>query len=80
MNRLDNLQVCEIHIEKSTIAKELETELGISWSFDVYNHKETYFHLRACIKEAVVLEPGEIFPFPTGVYPQIINPNFVLKM
>ena len=79
-NQLKNLQVCEIHIEKSTIAKELEKELGISWSFDVYNHKEPYYHLRACIKEPVTLEPEEIFPFPTGIYPQLINPNFVLEV
>ena len=77
---LEDFLVCEIHVEKSTQAIELEQELGLDWSFEVYNHKEPYYHLRACIKEEITLEPGEIFPFPTGIYPQIINPNFAIEV
>lgn len=79
-NLLEDSLVCEIHIEKSTLALELEKELGIDWSFEVYHHKEPYYHLRACIQEPIELESGEMFPFPTGIYPQILNPNFVIEV
>ena len=46
----------------------------------MYNHREPYVHLRACIDAPIVLDPNEIFPFPTGIYPQITNPNYVLEV
>lgn len=80
MNHLTNLMICEVKIEKSSKAKELEQKTGIDWSFEIYNHREPYVHLRACIDEPIILEPNEIFPFPTGIYPQITNPNYVLEV
>jgi dUTP pyrophosphatase len=77
---LKDLQVCEIKIEKSSKAKYLESKLGTSWSFEIYNHLEPFFHLRACIDTDITLEPGEIFPFPTGIYPQLTNPNFTIEV
>jgi len=74
------LQVCELKIEKSSKAKQLEKTLGTSWSFEVFNHLEPFFHLRACIEEPITLEPEEIFPFPTGIYPQLTNPNFTIEV
>lgn len=77
---LNDLQVCELKIEKSSKAKLLEKTLGTSWSFEVFNHLEPFFHLRACIEESIILEPEEIFPFPTGIYPQLTNPNFIIEV
>jgi len=77
---LNDLQVCELKIEKSSKAKQLEKTLGTSWSFEVFNHLEPFFHLRACIEEPITLEPEEIFPFPTGIYPQLTNPNFTIEV
>lgn len=80
MNHLQDLMICEIKIEKSSKARELEKILGISWSFEVYNHLEPFYHLRACIDESITLQPNEIIPFPTGIYPQIINPHFIIEI
>jgi len=80
MNLLDNLQVCEINIEKSATARKLEKELNIDWSFEVYNHLESFYHLRACIEESISIDPGEIIPFPTGVYPQLLNPRYSIEV
>jgi len=74
------LLICEINIEKSTLAKQLEKTLSIDWSFEVYNHLEPFYHLRACIEDDLVLEPGEIIPIPTGIYPQLLNPNFAIEV
>ena len=59
MNHLNNLMICEIKIEKSS-SKRTRTN-GIDWSFEVYNHREPYVHLRACIDEPITLEPGVSF-------------------
>ena len=80
MNHLEDYLVCEINIEKSTEALELEKELGIKWDFEVYNHLETHYHLKACIKKQLIIEPKEVVAIPTGVYPQLLNPNFVIEV
>ena len=80
MSLLSDLLICEINIEKSTLAKQLEKTLSIDWSFEVYNHLEPFYHLRACIEDDLVLEPGEIIPIPTGIYPQLLNPNFAIEV
>lgn len=80
MNLLNNLQVCEINIEKSMLAKQLEQDFNIDWGFEVYNHLEPFYHLRACIEEELELMPGEILPIPTGIYPQLLNPNFTIEV
>jgi dUTP pyrophosphatase len=77
---LKDLQVCEINIEKSIIAKKLEETLSIDWAFEVYNHLEPFFHLRACIEEDLTIQPGEIIPVPTGIYPQLLNPRYSIEV
>ena len=77
---MKDLQVCEINIEKSIIAKKLEETLSIDWSFEVYNHLEPFFHLRACIEEDLTIQPGEIIPVPTGIYPQLLNPRYSIEV
>lgn len=72
--------ICEIKIEKSEKARLLEKKLGLSWSFEVYNHLEPFYHLRACIEEPFTLEPGEILPCPTGIYPELTNPHFAIEV
>ena len=79
-NLLKNLLVCEINIEKSTTALLLEERYNINWSFEEYNHLEPTFHLRACIEEAVTLQPREIKLIPTGIYPQLLNPRFEIEI
>ena len=41
---------------------------------------EPFFHLRACIEEPLVIEIGDIVPVPTGIYPQILNPSYVIEV
>ena len=77
---LNDLLVCEIKIEKSSKAQYLEKKLNLSWSFEVYNHLEPFHHLRACIDEDIEIKSGEILPFPTGIYPQILNPHFTIEI
>ena len=77
---MNNLKICEINIEKSTLAKSLEEMYQVDWGFEVYNHMEPFFHLRACIEEPLVIEIGDIVPVPTGIYPQILNPSYVIEV
>ncbi len=77
---LNNLKICEINIEKSTLAKSLEETYQVDWGFEVYNHMEPFFHLRACVEEPLVIEIGDIVPVPTGIYPQILNPSYVIEV
>lgn len=79
-NLLSNLKICEIHIEKSTLARKLECDMNIDWGFEIYNHMEPFYHLRACIEDDVVLNPGDIVPIPTGIYPQLLNPKFTIEV
>ena len=77
---MNNLKICEINIEKSTLAKTLEKTYQIDWGFEVYNHMEPFYDLRACIEEPLVIEKGNIVPVPTGIYPQILNPSYVIEV
>ena len=77
---MNNLKICEINIEKSTLAKSLEETYQVDWGFEVYNHMEPFFHLRACVEEPLVIEIGDIVPVPTGIYPQILNPSYVIEV
>jgi dUTPase len=79
-NPLSNLKICEINIEKSSLAKKLESDYKIDWGFEVYNHMEPFYHLRACIEDDIVLSPGDIVPIPTGIYPQILNPTYIIEV
>jgi len=79
-NLLSNLKICEINIEKSSLAKKLESDYKIDWGFEVYNHMEPFYHLRACLEDDIVLNPGDIVPIPTGIYPQILNPTYIIEV
>jgi hypothetical protein len=48
-NILNDSPVCNISIEKSYRALELEKTMGIEWGFDDDNPLDTFFYLRACI-------------------------------
>jgi|SRR6056300_69378 dUTPase len=73
---LKNFPACEINIEISTTAKSLEKEYSTSWEFNRDTSLDSFFDLRACIIKPLVIKPGQIAPIPTGIYPQLKNPNF----
>lgn len=77
---MKNLLICEINIEKSTTALRLEERFNLNWSFDEYNHLEPTFHVRACIEEDLIIEPRDIIPIPTGLYPQLLSPRFEIEI
>lgn len=80
MNHLQDYLICNIDIEKSSTALSLEKEYGIEWGFDSQTPLDSFFHLRACIKKPIKINPGAILPIPTGIYPQLKNPNFELEI
>lgn len=80
MNHLQDYLICSIDIEKSSTAKDLEQIYGIEWGFDSQTPIDSFFHLRACIKKPIKINPGAILPIPTGIYPQLKNPNFELEV
>ena len=80
MNLLKNSKVCKINIEKSSLAKTLEKVYGIEWGFSQETPLDSYHHLRACIIKDINIEPGEVLPIPTGMYLQLISPNFIVEV
>ena len=77
---LKNSKVCKINIEKSSLAKTLEKVYGIEWGFSQETPLDSYHHLRACIIKDISIEPGEVLPVPTGMYLQLISPNFIVEV
>ena len=73
---LQNSNVCELNIEISTVAKQLEKEYSIDWSFSTDTPLDGFVMLRACISKAITIPPGKIVPIPTGIYPQLKSPNY----
>ena len=69
-------RICEIDIEKSTTAKYLEQVYSCEWGFDQNSTIDPFVVLRACITKSVTFPVGKMIPIPTGIYPQIKNPNF----
>jgi len=80
MSLLNNSKVCKIHIEKSSLARTLEKVYGIEWGFSQETPLDSYHHLRACIIKDIVIEPGEVLPIPTGMYLQLISPNYIVEV
>ena len=80
MNLLTSLTVCDINIEKSSTAQALEKKYSLEWAFDQQTHLDSSFELRACVANPVKIKAGEILPIPTGVYAQLLNPNFVIEV
>ena len=80
MNLLKNLRVCKVNIEKSSLAKTLEKVYGIEWGFSQETPLDSYHHLRACLIKDITIEPGEVLPVPTGMYLQLLNPNFIVEV
>jgi dUTPase len=79
-NILNDSPVCNINIEKSYRALELEKTIGIDWAFDDDNPLDTFFYLRACIAEAISIPSGKILPIPTGIYPHILSPKYEIEV
>jgi len=77
---LKNSKVCKINIEKSSLAKTLEKVYGIEWGFSQETPLDSYHHLRACIIKDISIEPGEVLPVPTGMYLQLISPNYIVEV
>jgi len=77
---LTDYQICEIDIEKSTTAKELEKIYSCEWGFNQNSTIDPFFVLRACITKSVSFPVGKMIPIPTGIYPQIKNPNFSIEI
>tara|TARA_Y100000385_G_C13081904_1_gene634379 strand:+ start:433 stop:1035 length:603 start_codon:yes stop_codon:yes gene_type:complete len=80
MNLLKNLKVCKVNIEKSSLAKTLEKVYGIEWGFSQETPLDSYHHLRACLIKDITIEPGEVLPVPTGMYLQLLSPNFIVEV
>jgi len=80
MSLLKPFPICEISIEKSTLALALEQKYSLDWGFDVHHHVESFYYLRACIEEKEFFAPGEIKPIPTGIYPELHNPQFEIEI
>ena len=76
---MQDFQICRINIEKSTNARYLEERYGIEWAFNHETPLDSFFHLRACIKKPITVASRKIIPIPTGIYPQLINPNFRIE-
>ena len=79
-NLLQNYSVCEIKIEKSSIAKALEQKYSLEWAFDQQIHLDTGFDVRACITRPITIKPGDIVAIPTGIYAQLLKPCFVIEI
>jgi dUTPase len=77
---LNDSPVCNLHIEKSSRALELEKALGVSWGFDYDNPLDTFFYLRACLSDSITIAPRQIIPIPTGIYPHILSPKYELEV
>tara|TARA_R110001632_G_scaffold42401_1_gene107283 strand:+ start:546 stop:1235 length:690 start_codon:yes stop_codon:yes gene_type:complete len=77
---LTDYQICEIDIEKSTTAKELEKIYSCEWGFNQNSTIDPFYILRACITKSVTFPVGKMIPIPTGIYPQIKNPNFSIEI
>ena len=79
-NLLKHSKICKIHIEKSSLAKTLEKVYGIEWGFSQETPLDSYHHLRACLIKDITIEPGEVLPVPTGMYLQLLSPNFIVEI
>ena len=77
---MTDYQICEIDIEKSTTAKELEKIYSCEWGFNQNSTIDPFYILRACITKSVTFPVGKMIPIPTGIYPQIKNPNFSIEI
>ena len=64
MNHLTNLMLCEVKIEKSSKAKELEKKLVLTGLLRFIT-TETIVHLRACMTN-LLFEPKR-FSFSNGI-------------
>ena len=77
---MTDYQICEIDIEKSTTAKQLEKIYSCEWGFNQNSTIDPFFVLRACITKSVSFPVGKMIPIPTGIYPQLKNPNFSIEI
>tara|TARA_Y100001938_G_C8051958_1_gene412278 strand:- start:451 stop:1026 length:576 start_codon:yes stop_codon:yes gene_type:complete len=77
---LQNFSVCDINIEKSSTAKSLENKYGIEWAFDQQIHLDTSFEMRACISKPITIKANDIVAIPTGIYAQLLRPDFVIEI
>ena len=64
---MQNFGVCDINIEKSSTAKNLESKYGIEWAFDQQIHLDTSFEMRACITKPITIKANNIIAIPTGI-------------
>ena len=77
---MQNFNVCDINIEKSSTAKSLESKYGIEWAFNQQIHLDTSFEMRACISKPVIIKANDIVAIPTGIYAQLLRPDFVIEI
>lgn len=77
---MQNFSVCDINIEKSSTAKSLESKYGIEWAFDQQIHLDTSFEMRACISKPVTIKADNIIAIPTGIYAQLLRPDYVIEV
>ena len=77
---MQNFGVCDINIEKSSTAKNLESKYGIEWAFDQQIHLDTSFEMRACITKPITIKANNIIAIPTGIYAQLLRPDYVIEV
>ena len=77
---MQNFSVCDINIEKSSTAKSLENKYGIEWAFNQQIHLDTSFEMRACISKPVTIKANSIIAIPTGIYAQLLRPDYVIEV
>lgn len=77
---MQNFNVCDINIEKSSTAKNLESKYSIEWAFNQQLHLDTSFEVRACITKPITIKAGDIVALPTGIYAQLLRPDYVIEI
>ena len=77
---MQNFGVCDINIEKRSTAKNLESKYGIEWAFDHQIHLDTSFEMRACITKPITIKANNIIAIPTGIYAQLLRPDYVIEV
>ncbi len=71
---------CKINFKKRELARLLEERDGVSWSFNPSSHFDPFVHLKAAIPEPVTIKANSTLPIPTGITPELNNPNFKLQI
>jgi dUTPase len=73
---MTNLNQCSINFKKRPLAQVLENKTGISWSFRQENIFDVHVCLKLCVPNKAIIPKLGCKPVPTGISPQLLNPNY----